>query len=534
MASMSNMANVSADPSSVPESAYVVRNEVPPETIAASLQALLLTRRHAIATRRFTLLDTFDGRVRRAGARLTRGGPACATVNWQSRHGRHVSTRVKQAPRFVWDLPDGPLHEEMAAVVGVRRLIAKAEAEEHGSLLEILDGEGKTVARLRVASGRARLPMSRSAWQPLPTVVTLSALCGYEDAYARLVPLILSRPGIERCPEGLDGVILRQLGVREPLDVASLRLDMPSSVRADVGARQIHRAIADILLANEAGVRERLDTEFLHDFRVALRRTRSLLGQIRDVFPAAAVERFSSEFSWIGRLTGPPRDLDVLLLALRGPIEDVDARDLRALTTVLEDARGQEQVRLDEALASARYRRLLSEWQTFLNRPSDASGTANGVRPLADVISERAWRLSRRIARGADAVDGRSTADELHAVRIAAKKLRYLVDITPGFYEAADLEHILVALKKLQRVLGEFNDAEVQKRRLIDCTGALAASGARPAVLVAVGRLAERSRERREHARGQIVDGLVRFRDRETRSALRRAFRKAGSEGLRG
>ena len=156
------------------------------------------------------------------------------------------------------------------------------------------------------------------------------------------------------------------------------------------------------------------------------------------------------------------------------------------------------------------------------------------MRPLADVISERAWRLSRRIARGADAVDGRSTADELHAVRIAAKKLRYLVDITPGFYEAADLEHVLVALKKLQRVLGEFNDAEVQERRLIDCTGALAASGARPAVLVAVGRLAERSRERREHARGQIVDGLVRFRDRETRSALRRAFRKASSEGLRG
>ena len=75
-------------------------------------------------------------------------------------------------------------------------------------------------------------------------------------------------------------------------------------------------------------MREQLDTEFLHDFRVALRRTRSLLGQIRDVFPAAAVEHFSSEFSWIGRLTGPPRDLDVLLLALRGRSRDIAARDL--------------------------------------------------------------------------------------------------------------------------------------------------------------------------------------------------------------
>ena len=67
---MSNMSKVIADPSSVTESAYVVRNEVPPETIAASLQALLPTRHHSIARHRFTLLDTFDGRVRRAGARL--------------------------------------------------------------------------------------------------------------------------------------------------------------------------------------------------------------------------------------------------------------------------------------------------------------------------------------------------------------------------------------------------------------------------------------------------------------------------------
>jgi CHAD domain-containing protein len=153
---------------------------------------------------------------------------------------------------------------------------------------------------------------------------------------------------------------------------------------------------------------------------------------------------------------------------------------------------------------------------------------------LAEVIAERARRLGRRIARSADVVSVHSTADELHAVRIAAKKLRYLVDVTPGFYDATDMAHILDALKKLQRVLGDFNDAHVQERRFVDCADALAASGARPAALVAVGRLAERSRARREQARGQVVDGLARFRDRETRSVLRRAFRSDASEGSRG
>ena len=203
----------------------------------------------------------------------------------------------------------------------------------------------------------------------------------------------------------------------------------------------------------------------------------------------------------------------MLLLALRGPIEDVSPRSSGA-DDLLEDAREREQSVSTRRWTSARYRRLLSEWQAFLNRPSDASGAANGARPLADVISRRAWRLSRRIARGAGAVDGRSTADELHAVRIAAKKLRYLVDVTPGFYEAADLEHVLVALKKLQRVLGDFNDADVQERRLIDCTDALAASAAacgarRRGAAGGADPPAARA------PRGQIVDGLARFRDRE-------------------
>jgi CHAD domain-containing protein len=114
-------------------------------------------------------------------------------------------------------------------------------------------------------------------------------------------------------------------------------------------------------------------------------------------------------------------------------------------------------------------------------------------------------------------------------VRIAAKKLRYLVDVTPGFYEAADLQRIVEALKRLQRVLGDFNDAQVQERRLLDFAEPLAASGARPAALVALGRLVERCRERRERARAQIVEELARFGDRETRSAVRRVFRSGGS-----
>ena len=247
-------ADVSANQSTARESAYVVRNGVSAEAITRSLQALVSLRHHPIARRRFTVLDTFDGRVRRAGGRLTRAGDnGTSTVAWQPRGGSRLSTHLKQPVSFAWDLPDGPLQRALTPVIGVRRLLAQADAEEYGSLLEILDDQDKTVARLRIESGRARLPAPRKAWQPLPTVITLTGLRGYEDVFERLVPLIESRPGVESCPEGLHGVILRQIGAAERSDVSSLRVELAPTVGADVGARQIHLALLGILVVNEPG-----------------------------------------------------------------------------------------------------------------------------------------------------------------------------------------------------------------------------------------------------------------------------------------
>jgi CHAD domain-containing protein len=512
------------------ESVYVVRDEVSPDAIRRSLQALLPTRHQPIAPHQFAVLDTFDGRVRRAGGRLTRTGVnGTSMLAWQPRGGRgQLAVRLQQPVSFAWDLPDGPLRQVLTPVIGVRRLFAQADAEAHGSLLDILDDRGKTVARLRIESGQARLPEPQSAWQPLPSFVTLMGLRGYEDAYERLVPVIESRPGIASCPEGFHTVLLRHVGAPEQDDVLTPRIDLPPTVRADVGAQQIHQALLGVLMANEPGLRANFDTEFLHDFRVAVRRTRSLLGQVKHVFPPEVIEHFTTEFSWIGRLTGPPRDLDVLVLALREHHGDVPAGDLESVMGFLGQTQQQEHHRLVEALDDHRYRQLLSDWHAFLERPvpSEPEGR-NGGRPLAELVSRRAWRLSQRIASFADTIDEHTAPARLHEMRIEAKKLRYLVDLTPAFYDPADLACVLSNLKKLQRVLGDFNDAQVHEARLLDCGRALGAAGGRAEALVALGRLAEQSRQRGERLRGQVVDRLTRFRAEATRSACRRAFKTA-------
>jgi CHAD domain-containing protein len=135
--------------------------------------------------------------------------------------------------------------------------------------------------------------------------------------------------------------------------------------------------------------------------------------------------------------------------------------------------------------------------------------------------------LSRRIADTAGSIDRETSAERLHQIRVDAKKLRYLIDVTPSFYDPADLECIVGALKKLQRVLGDFNDAVVQERRLLNCVWALAAAGGPAGALIALGRLAERSCHRRERLRDEAVEKIERFGSRETRSACQRAFKRA-------
>jgi len=524
------VAGAGSSQSAAEESVYVVRSQVSLEAITRSLHAVLPTRHHPITRHQFTVLDTFDGRVRRAGACLRQEGDnGSAAVAWQPRAGeRPLAVRLEQPVSFAWDLPDGPLQQAVAPVIGPRRLLAQADAEGYGSLLEILDDRDKTVARVRIESGRARLPMSRNAWQPLPILITLTGLRGYPDVYRRLVPVIESRPGIESCPEGLHGVMLRQVGAPERDDVSSPRVDLAPTVRAHAGARHIHRALLTVLVANEPGLRENLDTEFLHDFRVTVRRMRSLLGQIKHVFPPEAVDHFSTEFAWVGRLTGPPRDLDVLVLSLREQRRTISRSDSDLLTAFLGQAQQKEHRRLVEALDSERYRRLLAEWEAFLERPTASEPKPrNAGHLLAEVVGRRAWRLSQRIATSARTIDRHTPAARIHDVRISAKKLRYLVDVTPAFYDAAELERILGALKRLQRVLGDFNDAHSQEARLLECGLAFGAAGGPASAVLALGRLAERSRRRRKRRRREVVEELSRFRSREIRLACRRAFKHA-------
>jgi CHAD domain-containing protein len=426
----------------------------------------------------------------------------------------------------------------------VRRLLPQVEVEIHGRLLDVLDDDRKTVARIRIEVVRARTPWRAGPWRRIPTLVTLTALRGYDAAYERLLRIVESRPGLERSLAGLQVIALQAAGVSPPRDVSRFDVALAPSVSADSGARQIYRALLDIMVANEPGLRADLDTEFLHDYRVALRRTRSLLGVIKNVFPPDAVTHFRDEFRWLAKATGPTRDLDVLLLGLRGMSEKFPDDDLAALISFLSRKQRREHRLLERLFESDRYRALLEDWREFLQDPpsgvpevvagfSPRSTTPeDAARSLVEVTSRRIWRLYRRLIEQAMTVNDKTPADALHQLRIDAKKLRYLIDATRSLHDGRHLDRIIGSLKRVQSVMGDFNDAQVQERHLLESGKAMAEALAGDSqALLTIGRLAESARNRATSLRAEISDELSRFCKDDIRADFARLFKRPTSVG---
>ena len=276
-------------------------------------------------------------------------------------------------------------------------------------------------------------------------------------------------------------------GESRPKVFQALDLDFhPEPVEAgdDATAAGVLRARlreqAERLLAHDPGTRLGTDSEELHQLRVATRRLRAFLRAGRELLDPTAAEPLRQELRWLGSALGPVRDLDVLIGHLETEIGslDGDAAAGRKLVRTLERRRRSARRRLLAALDSARYFALLDS----LERPF---GTVADEPALDEIQAAEHKRLRRAV----HALTPDSPDEELHAVRIKAKRARY----------AAELEGnapYVQAAKRLQDVLGEHQDAVFAIEQLRNLAARM------PDTALAAGRLIEREQERAGRNRG--------------------------------
>lgn len=264
---------------------------------------------------------------------------------------------------------------------------------------------------------------------------------------------------------------------------------------ANAAARLILCHLLEIVRANEEGIKADTDIEHLHEYRVAVRRTRSALSQIRNVFPPEETEYFKAEFQKLGRLTNDLRNLDVFLAteeSYRAKLPDNIREDITPLFDYLRYRRSEALAVVVVGLESKSYRRFLGEWDRFLCRPIDENYPANARKPIIKLARRRIDRQYHAIltdgARALQHLDD----EVLHTLRIECKKLRYLLEFFAELFPPKETASSLKQLKRLQDNLGTVSDLGNQRNYLLSIADVLEVDGLQGRrTLVATGALIE-------------------------------------------
>ena len=204
------------------------------------------------------------------------------------------------------------------------------------------------------------------------------------------------------------------------------------------------------------------DMRSVHQARVASRRLREALPVLRASVNSHALSRVRDQVREMTRALGPVRELDVALAHL----DEIATRNVvssRALGRVRQTIARERLAHRREMLAAItpgkieKLRRRLGEVSSGPAAPQSAAA----LEEAAAQVAKRAGRLNAAVVRAG----GLYLADRLHAVRVAAKKLRYALEIERELKRSRSTARI-TQLKRLQDLLGRMHDFEI----LIDRT----------------------------------------------------------------
>jgi CHAD domain-containing protein len=457
------------------------------------------------------LLDSFDGRLQAAGLRAE--GPAGRTRGTTlTLHEPGAATRrakVERAPRYlVEELPRGPLRERLAGVLEERALLPAVRVRSRVQPLAVVNADAKTVVRVELEHAEAILERGRRV--PLASRLTVEPVLGYDADYEGTLRVLRDRLGFAPAGRPLYDEAVVAAGGRPEGISTKPKIKLARGTRTDEAASLVLGRLLEIAEVNLPGTLADLDTEFLHDLRVSIRRARSVLRELQAVHDPAARAHLRDELKWAQALTGPVRDLDVELLeweslvALLPPERAADIEPLRAL---LARRRAHELTKLLRGLRGKRFKAALAAWRALAGTPPADQPDAGS--PIEDVAGKRIRRVYKRMIRDGSRIDDDSPAEDLHELRKRGKELRYLLELFGSPFPNSVVKPLISTLKDLQEVLGRFQDRAVQIELLYEVRDELTAE---PAALMALGSLLDALTADQQAARDHFAATFEHFK----------------------
>ncbi len=472
--------------------------------------------------------DTFDGLLRGAGLSLVHEDGQLSLVERESGLVRASLPMAPPAkPVFAADLEPGPLRESLLELTELRALLPLVRLHTREHPISVLDGEEKTVVRLALEEVALTGPTGGSQLRPR---VRVTAIRGYDKERRQVQATLEQELGFKPAGEPLVDEAVRVAGGVPGGFPAKIDVPLRFDERADAAAAAVLRALLDVIEANVDGTIADLDSEFLHDLRVSVRRSRAVQRELKGVFPPDRLAHFRSEFRWLQQATGEARDLDVHVLEfddMRSLVTEAMRDDLDPLLEVLRARRAKARFGVVAALRSERTTKLLADWRTFLDGlvVADEAERPDAARPIGAVAGERIRKVYRQMVRMGEAIDESSPAEDYHELRKKGKELRYLLELFGAtLYPADVVKPMIRTLKGLQDVLGCHQDREVQVALLRSLGPEVGKADGAESALMAMGALIGRLAEDERAARSEFAESFAEFASNEQRRLVKETF----------
>lgn len=254
--------------------------------------------------------------------------------------------------------------------------------------------------------------------------------------------------------------------------VKAARPDLVRTMTVDAAFRAIAWNCIGQLQDNQGRLLQGYDPELIHQMRVAVRRLRSALNLFGAAAPGIKDAALTAELRWLVGELGPARDWDVFLGETLPPIVEALPQDagLARLRQAADRLCRAARERACAAADSPRYHRLLLTlgswlWREPWRETAEAAGLAQLDQPLATFAAAMLGRRHRQLRRRGRKL-AQLDAEQRHALRIVAKKLRYAAEFFSGLYPRKASRRYLQALEDLQDELGVLNDQAVTGRLL--------------------------------------------------------------------
>lgn len=469
--------------------------------------------------RPFMIRDSFDQSLRASQRLLLDGGNRLELL---PASGAVLSQDAAPEAHFVANFIEGPVKAALADLSPLRALLPVASGTMRSGRLALVDDEGKT----RV---RALLRELKPAEGDAVMLVTTRGLRGYRRALDDLAARIRACGGTALGAGNLYRTIDPACLVYDPKPVIEVGRDET----AFDAATDLIDGYLPVARANEAGIIADLDTEFLHDYRVALRKIRSVLSLFKGVYDPEQTVELKARFSALMAPTGKLRDLDVHLLdrqRFHDLVPETMHAGLEAMFALLASRRAEAQAALARHLRSKTYGREIEALAKLFSRRRKLLPGPDARRASYGFACGLIWKRYRKIGRIAAGLTAKTSDVEVHALRIECKKLRYLMEFFAPVFPVDGLSDILKSLKKLQDSLGLFNDLAVQQAWLLAFSGTIGDDPRKLEIVQSLGALVVVLHQNQAAERERIVVALADFNGDGTQRTFRQLFR-AGKEG---